>query len=124
MTAVIAGFVKLSSQLKNALAPNICDLLSSGISFVLDFPSNKKAQRARFRDLIEGTNFEHELHFVDASDAFAQVSLRIEARVYLLEPPGPPTESLKSSLRNFQPPSANENFNVVHHERKQQLARP
>src|SRR5436309_14542710 len=49
----IPGFVKYSSRLKDALAGHICSLLSRGVSVVLDFPGNTKAQRAWFRELFE-----------------------------------------------------------------------
>src|SRR3974390_1678250 len=52
----IQGFVKCSTRLKNALTPLVCALLSKGISVVLDFPANTKAQRAWFRELIERAN--------------------------------------------------------------------
>jgi predicted kinase len=68
----IPGFVKCSSRLKNALTPHVCALLSKGISVVLDFPGNTKVQRAWFRELIERASVEHELHFVDASDALCK----------------------------------------------------
>ena len=51
------------SRLKNAFTPHVCDLLSKGISVVLDFPGNTKAQRAWFRELIERANVKHELHY-------------------------------------------------------------
>src|SRR5262250_1528249 len=57
----IPGFVKCSSRLKKALTPHVCALLSKGISVVLDFPANTKAQRAWFRELIERTKVDHEL---------------------------------------------------------------
>src|SRR6266699_342918 len=72
----IPGFVKCSSRLKNALTPHVCALLSKGISVVLDFPGNTKTQRAWFRELIERANVEHEMHFVDASDALCKSQLR------------------------------------------------
>jgi len=72
----IQGFGKYSSRLKNALTPHLCALLSKGISVVLDFPGNTKAQRAWFRELIERAKVEHELHFVDASDALCKSQLR------------------------------------------------
>jgi hypothetical protein len=37
----------------NALGPHVCALLSKGISVVLDFPGNTRAQRAWFRELFE-----------------------------------------------------------------------
>jgi predicted kinase len=72
----IKGFVKYSSRLQNALTPHVCALLSKGISVVLDFPGNTKAQRAWFRDLIERAHVVHELHFIDASDALCKSQLR------------------------------------------------
>ena len=97
----IPGFVKCSSRLKSALTPHVCAFLSKGISVVLDFPGNTKAQRVWFRELIERANVEHELHFVDASDALCKVSLQIEARAYLLALPGLPRQSLQPLLRIF-----------------------
>src|SRR5260370_40790114 len=49
----ILGFVKCSTRLKNALTPHICALLSKGMSVVLDFPRNTRAQLRWFRELIE-----------------------------------------------------------------------
>ena len=71
----IPGFVKCSSRLKNALEPHVCALLAKGISVVLDFPGNTKAQRAWFRGIFERANVEHELHFVDASDSLCKSQL-------------------------------------------------
>src|ERR1700741_5302230 len=72
----IPGFLKCSSRLRNALTPHVCALLSKGISVVLDFPGNTKTQRAWFPARIERGNVEHELHFVDASDALCKSQLR------------------------------------------------
>jgi hypothetical protein len=99
----IPGFVKCSSRLKGALTPLVCALLLKGISVVLDFSGNTKVQRAWFRELIERANVEHELHFVDASDAL-RVSSVSEARGYLLALPGPGTRTLKPLLRIFSLP--------------------
>jgi predicted kinase len=71
----IPGFVKYSARLRNALGPHVCALLSNGISVVLDFPGNTRAQRAWFRELFERANAEHELHFVDAADAVCKAQL-------------------------------------------------
>src|SRR5687768_8532859 len=71
----IPGFVKYSSRLKSALGPHVCALLSRGISVVLDFPGNTRAQRAWFRELFERANAGHELHFVDVSDAVCRRQL-------------------------------------------------
>jgi len=113
----IPGFVKCSSRLKNALTPHVCALLSKGVSVVLDFPANTKAQRAWFRELIERAKVEHELHFVDASDALCKSQLRERS----MELPDGTTWTTDAEFEainaHFQPPLEDERFNVVRHER-------
>ena len=116
----IAGFIRCSSRLQKALAPLICVFLSKGISVVLDFPGNTKAQRAWFRELFERANVDHELHFIDISDAVAKSQLKNRSRDL---PPGTrwTTEAeFEAITQYFQPPSEDEGFNVVRHERTQQ----
>jgi len=113
----VPGFAKYSSRLRNALAPHVCALLSKGISVVLDFPGNTVAQRAWFRDLFERANVEHELHFVDASDAVCKSQLRDRSKHL---PPGAPwtTDAEFDAITvYFQPPSEEEGFNVIRHQR-------
>lgn len=113
----IPGFVKCSSRLKNALTPHVCALLSMGISVVLDFPGNTKVQRAWFRELIERANVEHELHFVDASDALCKSQLRERSTGLAAGTPWTRDADFAAITAYFQPPSEDENFNVVRHER-------
>jgi predicted kinase len=113
----IPGFVKYSSRLKNALEPHVCALLAKGVSVVLDFPGNTKAQRAWFRGMFERAGVEHELHFVDASDALCKSQLKDRSMGL---PPGAPwtTEAEFEAITvYFQPPSEDEGFNVVRHRR-------
>ncbi len=113
----IPEFVKYSSRLKGALAPHICSLLLKGISVVLDFPGNTKAQRAWFRRLFESADADHELHFVDASDALCKRQLRDRSNDL---PPGSAwttDEDFEAITVYFQLPSEDEGFNVVHHQR-------
>ncbi len=113
----IPGFVKYSSRLKDALAPLICSLLTKGISVVLDFPGNTKAQRAWFRQLFESTNAGHELHFVDASDALCKRQLEDRSKDL---PPGTvwtTDAEFEAITAYFQPPSNDEGFNIIHHKR-------
>ena len=113
----IPGFVKCSSRVKNALAPHVCALLARGISVVLDFPGNTRAQRTWFRELFERANVEHELHFVHASDAVCKRQLRDRSQRL---PPGAPWTTdaeFEAITRYFQPPSEDEGFDVIRHER-------
>jgi predicted kinase len=113
----IPGFVKYSSRLKDALAPHICSLLAKGISVVLDFPGNTRAQRAWFRQLFEAADAEHELHFVDASDDWCKRQLEDRSKDL---PPGTAWTTdaeFEAITAYFQPPSDDEGFNVVHYKR-------
>ena len=113
----IPGFVKCSSRLKNALTPHVCALLSMGISVVLDFPGNTKTQRAWFRTLIECANVEHELHFVDASDALCKSQLRDRSKGLPASTPWTRDADFEAVNAYFQPPIEDEKFNVIRHER-------
>jgi predicted kinase len=113
----VQGFVKCSSRLKNALTPHVCTLLSKGISVVLDFPANTRAQRAWFRELIERAKVEHELHFVDASDALCKGQLRDRSKGLPAGTPWTGDADFEAINAYFQAPSEDEKFNVVRHER-------
>ena len=113
----IPEFVKCSSRLKNALTPHVCALLSKGISVVLDFPGNTKTQRAWFRELIERANVEHELHFIEASDDLCKSQLRDRSKGLPAGTPWTSDADFEAINAYFQPPTEEERFNVVRHER-------
>jgi len=113
----IPGFVRYSSRLKNALGPHVCALLSMGVSVVLDFPGNTRAQRAWFRELFERAGAGHELHFVDASDALCKRQLRARSTDLPDGAPWTTDAEFDAVTAYFQPPSADEGFHVVRHER-------
>ena len=113
----IPGFVKYSSRLKNAIGPHVCALLSNGISVVLDFPGNTKAQRAWFRELFERAKAAHELHFVDASDALCKSQLKERSKGLAAGTLWTTDAEFEAVTVYFQPPSQDEGFNVVRHER-------
>ena len=113
----IPGYVKYSSRLKNALGPHVCALLSKGISVVLDFPANTEAQRAWFRELFERANADHELHFVNASDALCKSQLKERTKDLPAGTPWTTDAEFDAVTAYFQPPSEDEKFNVVRHER-------
>jgi predicted kinase len=113
----IAGYIRCSSKLKSALTSHVCTLLSKRLSVVLDFPANTKAQRVWFRELIERADVEHELHYVAALDSLCKSQLVARSKSL---PPGTPwtTEAdFEAVTAYFQPPSDDEHFNVVRHER-------
>jgi len=113
----ISGFVKYSSRLKNALAPHVCALLSKGVSVVLDFPGNTRAQRAWFRELFEHANAMHELHFVDASDAVCKIQLKERTKHLPAGTPWTTEAEFDAITASFRPPSEDEGFHVIRHDR-------
>jgi predicted kinase len=113
----IPAFVKCYSRLRDALTPHICALLSKGISVVLDFAANTTTQRAWFRELIDRANGEHELHFVDVSDALCKSQLRERSKARPAGSPWTAAADFDTINAFFQPPSENEGFKVFRHER-------
>jgi len=111
----IPSFVNRYTRLKNALTPHICVLLSKRISVVLDFAAATKTQRAWFRELIERTHVEHELHFVDAPDAVCKTQLRYRSRGLPAGTRWTTEEDFEAINAYFQAPSEDEKFNVVRH---------
>jgi len=72
----LAAFLKYSTRLQSVLTPHIVALLTKGVSVVLDFPANTRRQRAWFRQLIEMSGSDHELHFIVASDELCKRQLK------------------------------------------------
>jgi predicted kinase len=108
----IADYVKYSSRVREALSEHIVFLLRSGTSVVLDFPANTPNQRRWFRQLIDRAEAVHELHYLDVSDDVCKAHLRERSRSL---PPGSPFTTdaeFDAMTKHFQPPSAEEGFNV------------
>ena len=114
----VQAFLERYSRLKKALRPHICALLSKGTSVVLDFAAATKAQRGWFRELIESTNVAHELHFVDASDALCKGQLRNRGKGLPAGTPWTTEADFETINAYFQPPTEDERFNVIRHERR------
>ena len=112
-----AAYVTYSSRIRDALGPHIGALLSMGVSVVLDFPGNTRRQRAWFRRLIDETGAEHELHFIDASDALCLRQLRQRSSDLPPESPWTDEAGFHAVTAYFEPPAADEGFHVVRHER-------
>jgi predicted kinase len=113
----IPGYVTRSRRVKNALGPHICDLLSLGVSVVLDFAGNTRSQRAWFRQLLETAQADHELHFIDASDEVCKRQLRARSQSLPSGTAWTTDEEFDAVTAYFEPPSREEGFTVVRHER-------
>ena len=113
----IQDFVKYSARLRDALSLHIQDLLTRGVSVVLDFPGNTRDQRRWFREIIEGANVEHELHFIDVPDDLCKRQLRQRCATLPAGSPWTTDAEFDAVTAYFQAPSDDENFNVIRYER-------
>lgn len=113
----VAAYLEYSGRINTMLAPYLVDLLSRGISLVIDFPGNTRNQRAWFRQIIDQAGAAHELHYLDTPDAICKAQLR--ARSAHL-PPGTKwttEEDFDLISSHFRAPADDERFNVVLHRR-------
>jgi predicted kinase len=115
--ATIPDFVKYSSRLKVAVAPLITSLLEKGVSVVLDFPGNTKTQRAWFRGLFDSANAAHELHFIDAADDLCKRQLKERSKHLPPATAWTTDAEFDAITAYFDPPSGDEDFNVIRHSR-------
>ena len=116
----LAALVKYSIRLQSVLTPHIAALLTKGVSVVLDFPANTKRQRAWFRQLIEMSGSDHELHFIVASDEACKRQLKQRSQELGLPPDAKWTTEadFEAVTAYFDPPGVDEGFNVISHERQ------
>jgi predicted kinase len=113
----LAAYVTCSSRVRDALGPHICSLLSRGVSVVLDFPANTRGQRAWFRRLIDESGAEHELHFIDASDALCLRQLKARSEGLPPDHKWSTEAEFHAVTAYFQPPALDEGFHVIRYER-------
>ena len=113
----IQDFVKYSARLRDALSLHIQDLLTRGVSVVLDFPGNTRDQRQWFREIIEGANVEHELHFIDMPDDLCKRQLRQRSETLPAGSAWTTDAEFDAITAYFQAPADDEKFNIIRHER-------
>lgn len=112
----LGSYVTLSGRIKHALAGHICTLLRQGTSVVLDFPANTLRQRAWFRQLIDSSGAKHQLHYLNVPDATCRRQL-VQRRATNGGDPLQDEATFDLLLAHFAPPSPEEKFSVVLHER-------
>jgi len=110
-------FVKHSARLRDALSLHIQDLLMRGVSVVLDFPANTRVQRQWFREIFEGANVEHELHFIDTPDDLCKRQLKQRSADLPAGSAWTTDVEFDAITAYFQAPAEDEQFNVIRHDR-------
>lgn len=113
----VASYIEYSGRINRTLTPYVVELLSRGVSVVLDFPGNTSNQRAWFRSIIDDTGVDHELHFLDTPDELCKAQLKVRSADL---PPGTKwtTEAdFELISSHFRAPTEDEGFNVITHRR-------
>jgi predicted kinase len=92
------------------------EILVRGISVVLDFPGNIPSQRQWFRSIFEAAKANHVLHYIVAPDSLCKEQLR---KRNAERPEGSMIMSeaeFDYIASYFQPPIADEGFNIIRYE--------
>ncbi|ODC02886.1 1-deoxy-D-xylulose-5-phosphate synthase [Terasakiispira papahanaumokuakeensis] len=62
-------YMRLSSTIKPFIQSHVEQILKSGTDVVMDFPANTAAQRAWFASIVSDAECDHELIYLDLTDA-------------------------------------------------------
>lgn len=105
----LPDYLQRTGRLKAMLGEHVVAMLRSGVSVVLDFPANTRAQRAWMRGLIDQSGAAHRLHLLDVPEAVCRA--RLQARNAAGTHPFQ-TDDAQFSLinRHFEPPDPREGF--------------
>lgn len=108
----VADYVRCSAKLRDAMAPHLIDLLKNGMSVVLDFPANTLANRQWMKGIIEASDADNCLYFLDVSDDICKT--RLHARNQAGEHDFSATEQQFDFITGFfVPPQPEEGFHIV-----------
>jgi predicted kinase len=113
----VASYLEYAGRVNKVVAPLATALLVKGVNVVLDFPANTRSQREWFRGIIDAAGVDHELHYMDTSEATCKAQLK--ARSAHL-PPGTKwttEEDFQLIASHFRPPAPDEGFQLILHRR-------
>ncbi len=110
----IADYVRCAAKLRKAIGPHVVSLLKTGVSVVLDFPANTIANRRWMREIIDASNADHQLHFLDVPDEVCRERLRARNasgdHAFAAS-----DEQFMQMSKHFIAPGDEEGFNIVVH---------
>lgn len=110
--ASLDDYRRCSRRLRAAMEAHVADLLRAGLSVVMDFPANTVDSRRGLRRIFESAGAAHRLHFLDLPDAVCKSRLR-QRNAKGGHAFAPSEADYDLFTRHFQPPSAEEGFNLV-----------
>lgn len=110
----VADYVRNAARLRSAITPHLVALLNAGLSVVLDFPANTRANRNWMMSIIKASTADHRLHYLDVPDALCKS--RLHARNQTGDHAFAATdEQFTLITRYFEPPLEEEGFKLVRH---------
>ena len=110
----VADYIRLSRRLREAMGPHLTDILRAGISIVLDFPANTRANRAWMKAIYEAAGADHVLHVLDAPDEVCRSRLRARNAAATHEFAAS-DEQFDLITSYFEAPAADEGFAIAVH---------
>ena len=108
-------YLKWSRRCREVMGPLIIDMLRMGTSVVLDFGGNTAGERKWVRSLFASAGADHVLHVLDVPEevCLARLKARNETRPDGLYFATTSEQEFKAITRYFEPPVADEAFNIV-----------
>lgn len=109
----VADYVRCAARLREAVTPHVESLLRAGLSVVLDFPANTRANRAWMRGIIDRTGAKHRLYWLDVPDEVCRARLRQRNAAGTHDFAASDAE-YDAITAYFAAPQVDENFEIVH----------
>jgi len=64
----VTDYVRLARQIREVVGPLVIDVLSAGVTVVMDFPANTPQDRQWLRGLADAAKVSHCVHYVEVDD--------------------------------------------------------
>lgn len=110
----VADYLRCARQIRGVLGPLVIDVLSAGVSVVLDFPANTVADRQWLRGLADTAKVPHCLHYLAVDDDTCRA--RLHSRNALAEHEFAASDAELDLITSyFQVPEAGEGLEIVMH---------
>lgn len=110
----VTDYVRCARRIRDVLGPLVIDVLASGISVVLDFPANTRADREWLRNLAQAAQVPHRLHYLEVDEQTCRA--RLHARNEKAEHDFAATDAEFDLITSyFRAPEADEGLDIVVH---------
>lgn len=110
----VADYLRCARQIRGVLGPLVIDVLSAGVSVVLDFPANTVADRQWLRGLADTAKVPHCLHYLAVDEDTCRA--RLHARNALAEHEFAASDAEFDLISSyFQVPEVGEELKIVMH---------